>query len=456
MSAEVLPFNPLADHESERAVLGAVMLDNATLPAVEGQLRVEHFEHGPHRLIYAAVLGLAASGTPVDLVTVVGSLRERAELEDVGGPAYVSSLVDGIPRTASAEAWAKRVREKARRRAAITIAERLISQARGAEHDTDTLLDKHAADLSRLLEAGDRRIVSLSDVLPAAMKELDEFLAASDGVTGVPTGLLDFDRLTGGLKPGALYIVAARPSRGKSALCAQAAVHAGTQGCRSLVFSMEMEPYQLGQRMLLAEAEVDRWDLRREKGGDRESYSWKKIGQSYAKLTGLPVFFDQRESPNLAQVRASCRQQMAQGLDLVVVDYIQRMTLDPTMVKQGGIWAAVGENVKGLKSLARNLRVPVLAACQLTSEAEEKRPTLAMLQQAQSVISAEADLISFLHPQDLSKWKTQPFPMVDLFVDKHRSGACMAIALSFERSCTRFVSVAREPQGETEWKGELR
>lgn len=431
----------LSDPESERAVLAAILLDNSTLPGIEGQLRVEHFDSPSHRLIYAVMLALSASGTPSDLVTVIGALRERDELEAAGGTEYLAALVDGVPHSTNAEAWAKRVRGKARRRSAIAIAERLISQANDSRHDTDTVLDQHQTALARLMESGDRRIVSLADVLPAAMKELDEFLSTEDGVTGVPTGLLDFDRLTGGLKPGALYIVAARPSRGKSALLAQAVIHAATQGCRALVFSMEMEPYQLALRMLMADAEVDRWALKREAEA-KNSYAWKKLGASYARLRDLPVFFDQRESPNLAQIRASCNAH--HGVDLVVVDYLQRMSVDGNMVKAAGLWAAVGENVRGLKSLARNLKVPVLLACQLTGDAEEKRPTLSMLQQAQSVISAEADLVGFLHPQDLENWRTQEFPMVDLFVDKHRAGACMAIRLSFERKVCRFVSVAKD------------
>jgi replicative DNA helicase len=155
----------------------------------------------------------------------------------------------------------------------------------------------------------------------------------------------------------------------------------------------------------------------------------------------MPVYFDPRESPNMAQIRASCKQQAATGLDLVVVDYLQRCTVDQKVDR----WLAVGDLAKGLKSLARYLKVPVLAACQLNADAEEKRPTMAMLGQAQSIISAEADLVGLLHPQDMANWKTQAFPLVDLYVDKHRAGACMAIQLSFEKRSTKFVSVARGP-----------
>lgn len=441
MTPTLESLDTFADLEAERGVLGAVMVDNAALPSIEALLRVEHFHSPRHRQIFAAMVNLGTAGQAIEPIALIGALRDRDELE-ASGPEYIAGLLDGLPRSAPGLAWARRVHEKARRRGAVVLARKLIEQAFRADTDTDVLLDKLMSDVNRMLETGERRLVSLASVLPAAMKDLDTFMESGDGVTGIPTGLIDVDKVTGGLKPGLLYIVAARPSRGKSALLAQTAIHAAGEGHRALVFSMEMEPYQLAQRMLLADAGVERWTLKKA-AEQRDSYEWKRVQQSYVHLSKLPVTFDQHESPTLAHIKASCRQQ---PVDLVVVDYLQRMTMDPAVVKASGPWMGVGENVKGLKSLARNLRVPVLAACQLTAEAEDKRPSIAMLQQAQSIISAEADLISFLHPEDLEHWKTQPYPFVNLLVDKHRGGACMSIRLSFEKAATRFVSAARGPE----------
>lgn len=443
MSAE----QTLHEWDPERTVLGALLVDSKALQTIEAMLRVEHFTDSRHRAIYAGMLTMSHGSRAVDLLTLKSDLMASGSLDEAGGIQYLAGLVDGLPRLQNVEAWARIVRESARRRYAVRIAHLLIAEAEDEANETDDLVDRAHVALGRLMEAGDKRIVKLRDVLPRALSDLEEFTAAKEGVTGIPTGLLDLDKCLSGLQPGRLYIVAARTSRGKSVLCAQIAVNAAMRGHKGLVFSMEMEPYQLAQRMLLADAEVDRFDLRE---GPKAGYSWGKVSQSYGRLKELPLWFDQRESPNLAQIRASSRQQHGEnGIGLIVVDYLQRMTLDPLVVKAGGLWAGVGDIAKGLKTLALALKVPIVAACQLTSDAEEKRPTLAMLAQAQSVISAEADGIVLLHPVDLVNWKAQRFPEVHFFVDKNRTGPCQDIRVSFEKECSRFVSLAR---GETEWK----
>lgn len=433
-------MSDLTDPTAERTILGAVLTNPELLSTVESAVRIEHFSSRTNEAVYAAMLRLSQAGRSIDLVTLRSELEGCGQLESVGGSTYLAGLIDNVPNYSNVDAWTRIVRDKAKRRQAIGLAENFILAATEGNEGTDPIVDALQAKLARLLETGERRTVKIGEVLKGAMDELDSFANALDAVTGIPCGLMDVDKLLGGWKKGSLYIVAARPSRGKSALCAQAAAYAAYKGFKVLVFSMEMEPYQLAGRMLLSEAEVDRWDLRKT---SRAEYAWKKVGQAFQKLQELPIWFDPRESPDLAAVRASVRQQKAgAGVDLVVLDYLQRMAFDPKQDR----WLAVGDATKGLKSLARQLQVPVIAACQLTGEAEEKRPTLAMLGQAQSVISAEADVIGFLHPADLGAWRTQPFPQIDLLIDKHRNGACMPIPLSFERATTRFVSLARGPQ----------
>lgn len=434
----------LSDPEAERAVLGAAIVDNRLLPHVDAQLRAEHFHAPPHRAIYSAMLAVAEAGRPVDLVSVVAALREGRQLEDVGGAAYVASLTDSLPRGLPVDGWVRAVREKARRRRGIAIAQRFAVQAATSPHvTTDELLDHFHGAIGQLMEGGERQTIRLKDVLNAAVDDLERIAQARDGFTGIPTGLGDLDRCIGGLEAGRLYTVAARTSRGKSVLCAQAAVAAAAASYKVLVFSMEMEPYQLAQRMLLADAEVDRWDLK--PGSPREEYSWSKLAQSVGRMAELPIWFDQRESPTLGEVRTSARQHHARhGLDLVIVDYLQRLTPDPKLDR----WLAIGDLARGLKSLARSLSVPVLVACQLNAEAEEKRPTLAMLGQSQSIIGAESDVIVMLHPDDLQHWKTQPYPIVNFYVDKNRTGPCLALQFSFEKACSKFVPVATAPPRE--------
>lgn len=431
----------LADLEAERAVLGSILVNPELVHQAEATLRPEHFERPAHRAVFSALLTLAASGSGIDVITLREQLAADDRLAEAGGVPYLGGLLDGVPRASSVDGWARIVREKARRRAALTLAERLRQQAHAPDVETDELLDRHHAALMRLMDSGDQAVRTLDEVLPVTVKGLEEFATNGTGITGVPTGIPDLDRLTGGLKPGRLWVIGARPGRGKSSLCAQIAVHAAKRHYRVLVIGMEMPPEDVVERMLLAEADVERWDLR------KSDLAWGKVLASFGRLKGLPIAFDGREAPTLAQMRASARhEKSSRGLDLVIVDYLQRATLDPHTVKSSGQWAAVGEIAKGLKSMSRSLGVPVIAASQLDAHAEEKRPTLANLQQAQSVISAEADAIMFLHPDEPEKWKEREFPLMWLLVDKHRQGALKAIQLSFEKRTTTFKAMASPAQ----------
>ncbi len=249
-----------------------------------------------------------------------------------------------------------------------------------------------------------------------------------------------------GWQKGSLIIVAARPSRGKSVFCAQSAVFAALQGFKVLYFSMEMRPVATTVRMICGAAGVDRWDLRMRNGNqDRFDASWNEVNRAAGMMRDLGITFDQRESPTIAQIRAVAKQhQAAKGCDLLVVDYLQRCSLTPGADQ----WIGVGEVAKGLKSLAQSLNIPVIAACQLGADAEEKRPTQRDLAQAKQVIAAEADVIAFLHPEQPTEWRKHDFPTVTFIVDKQRDGATGDIPLSFERTHNRFVSMSNAPKPE--------
>lgn len=430
----------LTDTDAEKTVLAAVLVNNGLIAQVEALLRPEHFAASAHRAIFSAMVLLGQSGHPIDHVTLRDELTGSGTLSEAGGMEYLSRLDDGMPRVENVEHWAGLVREKARRRAALALGERLVAQARDGEVETDELLDRHQSAFMRIMDAGENAVQTIGDVLPEAIRDLEAFGAAPGGMTGVATGFPDLDKLTGGLKGGVLFVLGARPSRGKSTFCAQVAVSAAAKGHKVLLFAMEMPPQHVAQRMLLTAAEVEKWDLRRTAQKDE---AWRKVVKAYGELMPLPLYFDGREAPTLAHIRAGARIQKSRtGLDLVIVDYLQRVSVDPKQER----WLAVGDVARGLKSLAMSLDVPVIAASQLDATAEEKRPTMANLQQAQSIISAEADIIAFLHPEEPDKWKEQPFPVINLLVDKHRAGATLAIPLSFEKANTRFLNLARIPQ----------
>lgn len=434
----------LSDPEAERAVLGAAIVDPRLLANLEA-LRVDHFDGERNRLIYTAMVGLIEASRPVDLVTLVGSLRAAGRLEDAGGAAYVARLTDGVPRGQNLDTWTNTLREKYRRRKSIAIASLFLEQATTSPNvTTDELLDHFSGQLGRLMEGGERKTVSMRDVMAEAVADLERYATAAGGVVGAPTGLAELDSVLGGLVPGRLYVVAARTNRGKSVFCLQAALSAAAAGHRALVFSMEMPPYQWAQRGLQASAVVDRYSLRSD-SPDYE-YAWSKIAAAVGKLSPLPIDFDRRESPTIAEIRTTARQVHSRTpLGLVVVDFLQRCTVDRKLQRDEGNWLGVGDIAKGLKSLAMSLNVPVLAACQLTADAEDKRPTLANLAQAQGIISSESDAIILLHPDDLARWKTQRFPVVNFLLDKNRHGPCLHLSFSFEKEFSRFVAVPSGP-----------
>jgi replicative DNA helicase len=427
----------LVDVETERLVLGAVMVNNALLAEVAQFVQAHHFSDGRHRLVYAAMMGLSETSTQIDPLTLRGRLGEDCEM--IGGLAYLGGLDEGVPRMTTVGQWARTVREHARRRAFKAVCARAAEQASDEGIETDALIDMHQAQVLKLAESGMGGVSHIAKVIPEALKNLEAYAASASGVIGIATGLPDLDRMTSGLKGGELWIVAARPSRGKSVLCGQIAVHAASRGNKVLFFPQEMPAPDVAQRMTLSEADVDKYKLRR--GGSDWDDLWARVGKAAGRLSQSAIWFDGNESATLTQVRAAARRHRdLYGLDLVIVDYLQRLSFDPRVER----WIAVGDAAKGLKSLALALGVPVLVACQVNAEGEEKRPTMANLGQSAGIISAEADVIAFLHPEDMLKWREQPYPIVNLHLDKNRSGPTGAVGLSFDRPTLKFLNLARE------------
>lgn len=427
--------------DTERALLGAIIVDNAHLSTAEEWLRAEHMGDTRHRRIFAAMSRMGEDGAGINIVSLRERLTSEGALSEAGGVEYLASLIDGVPNVETVEHWAEVVLDKARRRYAKTLGQELALAA-ASNAETELFLDRHANALQRLLEAGEtgRVAVPIREALKRAEGKLER-LTTNDGVTGVPCGLIDLDRLIGGFQPGSLVVVASRPGCGKSVFCAQTAITAAAKGFRGLVFSMEMPPEDMAARMWMAEASVEKWDLK------NKSDAWLKMQKAYGRIADLPITFDSRESPTMAQIRAAAkRESVRHKLGFVVVDYLQRVEMDPVMLKAGGPPAAIGEIARGLKSLARMLDVPVIAACQLNRAAEGKEPTLADLAES-GKIEREADIVTFLHPDSETQAADHDFPTTHMIVGKHRAGACRRFVLSFEKRYSRLVC-----QAPVEWR----
>lgn len=423
--------------EAERAVLASILIDPNTLPPMATKLVPEHFGNAANRVIFRAMLRLFEGGRPIDALAVIDAANDPT-LQ----PSTVAELFDASPAAKNLDGWSDLILERAKRRAAFRLAERLMAQARDEGAEIDRTLDGHMAAMSKLLEDGRGSISIMREIVPGALKRLDEFLSKADGIIGVPTGIEPLDKCTSGLRRGSLWVLAARPGRGKSTLCAQAALFAGLAGFKSLVFSMEMPPVDVVERLLLSEAGVNKWRLRY---ATSDADSWAKINCACEKISGVPVWFDRRESPTLAQIRASARQQQGGvGLDLIVIDHALRIARDPKLDN----WLAIGALIQGLKSLALGLNVPVLVAYQLMVSEDEKRPSAKDLAQSKQVIESECDVLGFLHP-DKPDWRKSDPSDFWLYIDKHRAGYSSDIALSFDRAGGRFHS--REQQEQAAW-----
>jgi replicative DNA helicase len=378
---------------------------------------------------------MAERGVAIDLLTVMTHLRTSSTLETAGGVAYVAGLVDGLPRISNLGEWAQIVLTAARRREAIELARALAVAAWDERASVDAALDAHQQALMGLLSRGDgQNDVTIKAALKDANAALDKWLQSGSGVTGIPSSLPTLDRLTSGFQPGQLIIIAARPGCGKSVLCGQMSIAAATAGYAVRSYTLEMPPSDVVLRAWLSDADTTKWECRQH---GTSSQHWDRAIKSYERLAKLPVTFDRRESPTVAEIRASAtRHQKSSKLDLVVVDYLQRVSYDDQLKEHIG----VGRAAKALKNLARALEVPVICASQLTRATEHKPPTLSDLALS-GKIENEADIVLALHPDQ--DFKSKSFPNVKAYMLKHRTGACHTLSLSFEKMYARFIEVHR-------------
>jgi replicative DNA helicase len=428
--------------EAEETVVSCGLVDPESIDSVVDLLRAEHFEDRVLGRAYAAMVALRERSETVNLVSVRDEMAKSAPVEH-RAVVRLADVLDAKPlRLADAVWYAKQVREGARRRALVSVGRRLVEEATAETEPTDLLIDRSQAALLRLLEAGEARHQHvLGDVLKQSVANLEQFANTAEGINGVPIGFRDLDMLIGGWQRGTLNMIAARPRRGKSVFCAQVGRHAAGAGRKVLAFTLEMQPWAVGQRILLAEARVDKWSLRSEKARE----SWERVSYATGKLKDLPLWLDDRESPTLAQITAAARRMKSTGgLDLLIVDYLQRCPVDPRVELR----IALGNIAKGLKSLSMSLDIAVLTAVQLNRQGEKEKPNLGQLKDCGD-LEQEADVIGFLYPHELpgvtqEQAMEMDYPPMDLWIEKHRNGASKIVELTLERRFTRFAPRERE------------
>jgi replicative DNA helicase len=437
------PIAPPQNLEAERSVLGAVLLSDTALPAliIDERLHPEDFYREAHGEIYAAMLDLHNLGEPVDALTLVEHLKQAGRLDAVGGHAAVDLLAASVPAVGNVRQYARIVRENAMLRRLLRASWEIQARVHSHEAPPRDLVDMAERAILEVAHEDSRKdFVSIHDLLDAELDKLEQLSREGKSVTGTASGFDDLDTITGGFQPGNLIILAARPSMGKSALMANFAENAALENQRAVaLFSLEMSESELAQRFIASQASIKGDDLRK---GNVAQSRWPKILAASARLAESPLFIDDSSDLSVLDVRAKCRrlaQQHADGLGLVLIDYLQLMRSHGShdnRVEQ------IGQISRGLKTLARELDVPVIALSQLNRGVEQrtdKRPVLSDLRESGS-IEQDADLVMFIYRDEYYDPDSEREGIADLHIAKHRNGGLGTVELTFQKDYPRFMS----------------
>ena len=433
---------PPHNEEAERSVLGAAMLNKEVLFDILEEVREDDFYNESHKEIFRAIWELYRKNSAVDMLTVCEELKSRQSLDMVGGRAYIATLTAEVPATANGREYAKIIAEKAVMRQMIRTAEDITEKGYQSKMAAREILDYAESGIFQIAQRRQKNdYTKIQDVLLENLKIIDAAAQNKDKITGIPTGFHDLDEKTSGLQRSDLIIVAARPGMGKTAfalnIAQQSAVKHGTS---AIIFSLEMSKEQLGQRLLAMQARVEMQKL---KQGDLDRKDWDRVSLGVDELNNSKIVIDDTPGISLMEMRNKCRRLKAeQGLDLIVVDYLQLMTFEGRTDNRQQEISALSRN---MKLLAREMNCPVILLSQLSRAPElrqDKRPMLSDLRESGS-IEQDADIVIFLYRDDYYNENTEKPGVCEVNIAKHRSGPTDKIELTWVARYTKFSEAAR-------------
>ena len=432
---------PPHNEEAERSVLGAAMLNKEVLFDILEEVKEDDFYNESHREIFRAIWELYRKNSAVDMLTVCEELKSRQSLDMVGGRAYIATLTAEVPSTANGREYAKIIAEKAIMRQMIRTAEDITEKGYESKMAAREILDYAESGIFQIAQMRQKNdYTKIQDVLLENLKIIDAAAQNKDKITGIPTGFHDLDEKTSGLQRSDLIIVAARPGMGKTAfalnIAQQSAVKHGTS---AIIFSLEMSKEQLGQRLLAMQARVEMQKL---KQGDLDRKDWDRVSLGVDELNNSKIVIDDTPGISLMEMRNKCRRLKAeQGLDLIVVDYLQLMTFEGKTDNRQQEISALSRN---MKLLAREMNCPVILLSQLSRAPElrqDKRPMLSDLRESGS-IEQDADIVIFLYRDDYYNENTEKPGVCEVNIAKHRSGPTDKIELTWVSRYTKFSDKA--------------
>ncbi len=439
---------PPHNEEAEASVLGAILLTEQALDGVllEVGLKADHFYRPRHQLIFGSMIHLKEKAEPeaVDALTVCDDLRRAGQLEEAGGEAYVHSLPTVVPAVGAVMHYARIVHDHALLRSLLSATRDIQGEVLAHRGEPRELIERAEAALFRIgHDGGSAEMRTIEAVLHEEIDKLEELSRKDVGLTGVPSGFADLDSLTGGFQPGNLIVVAARPSMGKSTLATNIAENAAIDhGVPVALFSLEMSETELAHRFIASQAKVSSDELRKGRvRGDR----WPKVLNATEKLASSPIFLDDSSDIGVLEMRAKARRLAARsGLGLLVVDYLQLVRAD---TRSDSRVEQVGQISRGLKILARELEIPVIAVSQLSRAVESRNPPIPMLSDLRESgqLEQDADLVMFVYREEYYLKEESERPgEADVIIAKHRNGPIGQVALSFQSRYPRFMTLLRD------------
>jgi replicative DNA helicase len=432
--------------DAERSILGAILVENRAINRAQEILKEGDFYREPHRKIFRAMSNLSEKSAAIDPVTVKEALARVGDLDAVGGPAYIASLVDGVPHSSNVEHYAKIVKEKAILRNLIEAGGQIISSAYEGSVEVEEVLDQSERLIFQIaqdqLRAG---FVPMRTIADQSLKTIEQLAERRELVTGLPTGFPSLNEYTSGLQPSDMIVVAGRPGMGKTSFALNIAQHAGLrEGKKVGIFSLEMSREQLFIRLLTGMARIDAHRLRT---GRLTKDEWARLTAAFGELAGIDVFIDDTAGSSALEMRAKSRRlKLEQGLDLIIVDYLQLMRGRGRIENRT---QEISEISRSLKELAKELHVPVIAISQLSRAPEQRggdrRPQLSDLRES-GAIEQDADVVMFVYREELYKQTEENRGRAQLIIAKQRNGPIGTIDMAFIREYTKFE--------ELEWRQE--
>jgi replicative DNA helicase len=433
--------------EAEKSVLGAILIHNDAFNHAAELIDSRDFFRDAHRRIFDKMVALSERNDAIDLVTLKDELQRAGELEEVGGPAYIASLADGVPRSANVEHYARIVKEKSTLRNVIHAANRILADAYQAEEDADLILDGAEKAIFEIAEDKIREgFVPLRDLVQSSFATIEKLQQHKGLVTGVPTGFVDLDEMTSGLQPSDLVLVAARPSMGKTSFVLNIAQHIGTQTEMTVgFFSLEMSKEQLFMRMLTSEARID---AHRFRSGYLNEKDYGRLSHALGTLAEARVFIDDTASIGVLEMRAKARRLQAEhGLHLLIIDYIQLMQGRGRFESRQAELASISRSLKGL---AKELKIPIIALSQLSRAPETRsdhRPQLSDLRES-GALEQDADVVMFIFREEQyrdadGQPNQEAEGTAEIIIGKQRNGPVGTVKLAFIKEHTRFENLAQ-------------